>query len=510
MNIGQLYQLKTRAQMLNLISLGQINNIDYAIVDDVLHPETTIVPIIVHGADTTALSPQAVGVFQNADWNGAGNYSGVPSFHARQGIWLPSMTPVIGDVVIWFNANVGNGPIAWQHFVNKTGVNTATTPDQDLDNWQMLPSNVANPETFGYIEATDKIIYDISYILAGGSPTILSREDNLGNSVADYAAYINDGSGQLMKFPFGCNAVTGNKVLSGFQSLSMLAFWQVGVSEFRNNIIGDYVQLNINGGRGMRNCSIGNLANITMNFSGFVTSTKIDFCTIEDNTIVNLTANSATFTKLKIGQDCNIQVTNDNSSLQESTLGKQVNLTDCANFTLIGSSVGNNCTINQILTINGTTIGDSVTLNSDGTKNINASVILNNPANITMVNDMSSVIVQYGISTAPSDNIDITGLSSIPVGNAQYCGEIFVSSSNATETIDTISGALPTCPFRIRPAAGLTLTITGTPIGAIAGGKIAMSAVSIILNGSNKEWVELDPTILGSALMVSAQSGVIV
>lgn len=98
-----------------------------------------------------------------------------------------------------------------------------------------------------------------------------------------------------------------------------------------------------------------------------------------------------------------------------------------------------------------------------------------------------------GFSDIPT-TVDITGLTTLDItaAKAQYCGIINTASGNATESIDIISNFPTLFPFLLRPAAGLTLTVTGTAIAGIGAGQIALTTTDVVLDGTNGEWLELE------------------
>lgn len=99
--------------------------------------------------------------------------------------------------------------------------------------------------------------------------------------------------------------------------------------------------------------------------------------------------------------------------------------------------------------------------------------------------------------------IDIEGLTAlILTDESQYVGIYVLTSGNATEAIDQIDNPPTAFPFTIRPAAGLTLTITGTAYSGIAAGQIALKAASYVLDGSKGEYIVLEIDPLGSGALI--------
>jgi hypothetical protein len=108
-----------------------------------------------------------------------------------------------------------------------------------------------------------------------------------------------------------------------------------------------------------------------------------------------------------------------------------------------------------------------------------------------------------GFSDIPG-TIDITGLTTLDITAAwaQYRGIFNLTSSNATESIDTITNPPTAFPFTLRPAAGLVLTITGTAYAGIAAGQIALKATDYVLDGDKGEYIVLEIDPLGTGCLV--------
>ena len=117
-------------------------------------------------------------------------------------------------------------------------------------------------------------------------------------------------------------------------------------------------------------------------------------------------------------------------------------------------------------------------------------------ANKTLSEGISYAVSELGASNIKSTN-DISGLTTVDFsGEKTYVGIYNLTSSNASEALDTITNFPTQFQFTLKPAAGLTLTITGTPIGSIAPGGIVLKATDYTLDGSKGEYIILegDPT----------------
>lgn len=124
----------------------------------------------------------------------------------------------------------------------------------------------------------------------------------------------------------------------------------------------------------------------------------------------------------------------------------------------------------------------------------------------TIASTVENKIVQSGLST-PDATIDITGLTTVDytAAWAQYVGILNLTSSNSTETIDSITNPPTDFPFTIRPAAGLVLTITGAAYAGIAAGQIALKAASYVLDGTKGEYIVLEIDPLGTGALIEKQ-----
>jgi hypothetical protein len=184
----------TNANLKTLVSTNSIIPGAYYLVTD---PGYADQGVLVTGLLTNGnTSVHGIGLYLNADYQGVGNYTGVPGFVAWKNIWKnDTLGIVVGDVVIYNN----------RHYVNLTGVNYdgVNPPNADLTNWQILDKSV----TKGYIRATDFVYYDIE------SNNVITRIDNKQNEVDLFL----DGKGgdSITYFQWGRNVTLGNKVKAG-------------------------------------------------------------------------------------------------------------------------------------------------------------------------------------------------------------------------------------------------------------------------------------------------------
>ena len=111
-------------------------------------------------------------------------------------------------------------------------------------------------------------------------------------------------------------------------------------------------------------------------------------------------------------------------------------------------------------------------------------------------------VAKRGYSNFAAD-IDIDSLTILDcLAENNYVGIFNLTSSNATEAIDTITNPPTAFPFTLRPAAGLALTITGTAYAGIAAGQIALKAASYVLDGDKGEYIVLEIDPLGSGALI--------
>lgn len=196
----------------------------------------------------------------------------------------------------------------------------------------------------------------------------------------------------------------------------------------------------------------------------------------------NILENGASLTGITAGAGC---IISGNKIEATGTLGGSMVLGDGAqvnnNTILLGIEVSNK-TFDPGVLFNGNTIGVTMDV---------AETISDNIENKRAI---------PGFSDVPG-TIDITGLSALDftAAWAQYRGFFNLTSGNATETIgaDSLLNFPTLFPFRITPAAGLTLTLTCTPAASATAGSIVGSTGAIVLNGDNGDFVELetDPTL---------------
>ena len=153
---------------------------------------TTNIAVYLEAISVNELSLSGSGYFFNADYDGAGVYTGVPGFVAQLGIWSLTLLPVVGDVCIWNNL----------HYRNTTGANGLTNPQLDAVNWSLLSYSATN----GYIVEIDSIDYNFA------TNRIIKRSDVRLNSVEWCTSFV--GYDSFNNFRWGDNKCLNNILLN--------------------------------------------------------------------------------------------------------------------------------------------------------------------------------------------------------------------------------------------------------------------------------------------------------
>ena len=87
-------------------------------------------------------------------------------------------------------------------------------------------------------------------------------------------------------------------------------------------------------------------------------------------------------------------------------------------------------------------------------------------------------------------SVSITGLTTIDLTNYKHVGTIYLTSSNATETIDSII-LTHTYPVILRPAIGLTITFNATSTPLASANQIALFSITYSCNGTKAEHLKV-------------------
>lgn len=145
------------------------------------------------------------------------------------------------------------------------------------------------------------------------------------------------------------------------------------------------------------------------------------------------------------------------------------------NSELSNFSLGIACEMVQVnldtnIVVSDITIGDSCFLNT-----------------LTISDNISKKIISKGFNNFPAE-LDITSMTSLPISPISYAGEITLTSSNSSETVNLINLGQRLYPVTLKPVSGLTLNITGTPAASIGFITQVLSPVATItLNGDTHD-----------------------
>ena len=128
----------TFTALTNLITTNTVVNGQRYLVTNAIYTDGGIV---LTGTSTESVSSDGHSFHLNADYQSVGVYTSVVGFSSQLGLWDYNLSPVVGDVVIWNNF----------HYVNNTGANSSSQPQDDSTNWTLLTLSVG----YGYIQEID-------------------------------------------------------------------------------------------------------------------------------------------------------------------------------------------------------------------------------------------------------------------------------------------------------------------------------------------------------------------
>lgn len=172
----------------------------------------------------------------------------------------------------------------------------------------------------------------------------------------------------------------------------------------------------------------------------------------------NIIGNRSTLSDLIIGEDSSFNINSlaDDTSISNLTIG---NNAEC-----IDNTINNSYILNNII------IGDACFLNL-----------------ATIASNIKNKVITIGFNNFPAE-LDITNMTSLPISPISYAGEITLTSSNSSETVNLINLSQRLYPVTLKPASGLTLNITGTPAASIGFVTQVLSPVATItLNGDTHD-----------------------
>jgi hypothetical protein len=237
----------TNANLIALVNAGTVSAGQFYFVTDVSNVDyasgegVAIQGIKVNGVTTV----QGSGTFWNADYQGVGDYSGVPSYANNVGIWStnPPASFVVGSVAIYNNL----------HYLNLLGV-WGSAPSGDAVNWQLL----GKAKTNGYILEQDSVKYDLL------NNIVVYRADKRNNEVDSYSS---GGFNSLTSFQWGRNVVKNNKVKANSLMKTTNSWCSFDGNILENGTLSDATIYNVAGAGSYVGNLINNGASVTMALS---------------------------------------------------------------------------------------------------------------------------------------------------------------------------------------------------------------------------------------------------
>lgn len=454
---GASYTEVTYSEMEALIAANGLTPGGWYLITDA---SGTDLGFLTNAVTENEINVSGVGGYLNADFQAVGDYSGTPeTFVAQQGIWNSDNEAgyTQGDVTIW---NLSH------YQLTDSGAIDGTDPATNTAAYTLL-DKATYPET--YVTAWDVSEFDFP------NNWIQYRQDKRGNIVyASKSAVDNIG-------------LTGSPI-DGFM-------WGYDFT-FGNFVNNAYIDIrNLSGG-----CSM----------SVFYPGAQIYDVTFGVNPYIYAITmfGGAYISGGSIMSDAYLEGVEmkNNSYILDCVLSSGVGLTYCSfgigagmsDCSLMPGASFSNIVFERQSVLAGKTI-DGVSF-SDKLIRLTAGVVETIDANV------DGSVSQPGFSDIPG-TIDISGLNVLDctAAWAQYRGIYNLASDNATEAIDTITNPPTLFPFTLRPAAGLTLTITGTAYSGVAAGQIALKAASYDLDGDKGEYIVLEIDPLGTGALIEKQ-----
>jgi hypothetical protein len=443
------------------------------------------------GPGTVSMS--GTGGFLNPDHQAVGIYTGAPiAFTIQKGIWTPTLDGTLndGDVVIWEGLH-------WQ-CTDQAFCNGVDNPQSNANAFTPMPKSTANS---GYIEVWDAIEFDVL------RNWIQRRADAFGN---DYSASWDSLTSHafvhtpLVSFQWGSDRVRDNKVVNG--SVNILNFcgyyWTndhragsqvyelVGDASTRvtGNILDTDAILRIvtmGGNTTIENNVVGSIAQISdidmsAGFCSIIGCTLAPRAAYTDKTFTVATQ----FINNTIGNGVSVSSTD----LQSGASQKRTE----QGFSNFEATI--DIGIPMILTydtlVNGPfTVGEVVTADNLATGTITSDdgvglmTIDRDPG----IDWYASASITGGTSTATA-NI-LTAFAGLTVPNtASHCGILTLSSANPAENISSVMQASLVFDYELHPAAGLMLTLTGTPYATALANSITLPAATLVLDGDTGDF----------------------
>lgn len=441
----------TNANLITLVNTNAITPAAYYLVTDAnFVDEGVLVTGLLTNGNT---SVQGIGLYLNADYQGVGNYSGVPTFAAWKNIWYATGTYNVGDVAIYNN----------NHYVNLTGL-VGSAPPTDLINWQFL----AKSTNTGYIKATDFVYYDLL------SNSVITRIDNKQNEVDLFIDSKSNNS--LLVFQWGRNSTFANKVKGGsiYYNCNSYCTSQVAnyclsggsIYDFTPNIIPGIFNGNIADAFGTYNI----LKNSgTIQFNNCTNSSKLEIYDLSNSTGAGTISDNQINGASEINQ-----------------------LTGVYDGKIISNSLDNNSVIN--LTGNNKTNIKTCTLSTNGNINIDQGLINSEitsceisggqNVNYTLFNrsvERKRVVSGYSNWDENLDFNDATiwnnalGELTIPI-NFSFVGIFNTLNSNTGVAVSKIINSPLNHDYTIKPDPTTQVKVFHTPVGVAVLGNMLCDA----------------------------------
>lgn len=339
----------------------------------------------------------------------------------------------------------------------------------------------------------------INGIVLGSSVSFREADIRQNGTIADcnfgfqtiFASNIVFNSGTISEIITGADTVIANNILENGASLTDIT---AGANcSISRNKIGQGATL---GGSTTMGDGAEMNDNVLANSREITSITLAASSSIQNND--KLEVNTVT-----LGQFASISNTNGPSVILNLTMGESAFISGGENINIEDSEIGDNAGL-QNVSMNGGYFS-VVTIPADVTI---SQVLIDNIGIIEagIEDSFSFKSTSIGFSDIPG-TIDITGLTTLDctAAWAQYRGIYNLTSSNATENIDTITNPPTLFPFTLRPAAGLVLTITGTAYAGIGAGQIALKNASYTLDGDKGEYIVLEIDPLGTGALIEKQ-----
>jgi len=202
--IGGITKL-TNAEMLALIAAETVVPSQLYLITDATY---TFGGIVVTGLTTNSISREGRTLHLNADYQLAGDYSGVAGFTSALGVWdVFSVFYALGSVLIYNNL----------HYKVIGAISTGIDPPSDPGAWELIPLQYVGVDDYtstnGYIFEIDFALYDVD------ANQIVRRSDKL-NNVVELAAPKSVVT--FEHFPWGNTNYTYNKISGTLSNIGEL------------------------------------------------------------------------------------------------------------------------------------------------------------------------------------------------------------------------------------------------------------------------------------------------